>query len=728
MKTCKCENFIKCWFLFFISISISFILSIFFIKNNFVTISLLSLLLVLSLFGFLIFYFVFFKTFLKNLKQIDKDDLSANFLQNPSINDINTFFQELKNKLAQVKETREQYKKLKHQKQFLTEQQNKIKIRHTQTLQKEENLRLLFEQLLKNIKLGIFFIDTTGTILPNYTEYLNEMLGKASIAGKNFSTLFLSAYQNSKISLRIKNWLNTVLDAKENIWEENPPKTEIILFKKEVEGKIFAKYLKMNFAPVIQRKSIKKIIVTVEDITDKNKLTQDILKTQNQCKVNAQYVFEMTNQASKILEEFLQRIDGNIKFFQKELELIYTTTFNKQRFVTFTYHINNIKNYAQLLKLEPIIKEINRIQTLGRIANEHQSGFKIEQLLEFENCIKSLLMLLIQCKCIGEEVIKRKTNEIIKDTSTGIENVKLHKLEHQNKNFYRAILSSKSFPNELIKFGYNIQKLWGEIIPGDNKENFQVFNFFELLERVVENLQFNTPDKSIDIIIKQDEKLILLYCDILKMTDLLSLFMKVSLYKAKESSAINTQILFFKEQDSIKLQTKVTIRNTDPQDIDKLETLILKLRKFCKEYGVYFSSDRWGFNLELPFLINKYLNKNLKIGILGSWYQELEMAVNQIDSYFPFTIEIVPNISNYSELDLLMIDAEMISALTSHIEEKKNEFTPLIAVFRNYDEEIYQTIIQKGYTDTLTLPFEGNDLKVAIFNSLEDIVKAKQKK
>ena len=99
----------------------------------------------------------------------------------------------------------------------------------------------------------------------------------------------------------------------------------------------------------------------------------------------------------------------------------------------------------------------------------------------------------------------------------------------------------------------------------------------------------------------------------------------------------------------------------------------------------------------------------------------LQKVVNHVAPSFPGELQIVPNPADYSNLALLLVDAETLTTLAVHINNKlkQNQSLPLFAVMNKKQVAMRDDLLKLGVVDCLDTPLAAGEFKGYLLQCLD---------
>lgn len=292
----------------------------------------------------------------------------------------------------------------------LDRKQQKFELKNRQLLWARANTN----NILNNVEEGLFLIDDSGVIKPEYSKALETIFGQNALAGKKLIDVLkpnISKQENEDI----ETYLDLILDEiiSEEIFADLNP---FELLKYEISEHNITKYLNFKFKRIYEERKISELIITVTDMTKSVEMENQLHSTSEQSKKQLE-LLNIIDIDPQLLKEFLKQCEFEIDHVQASLKDLK----NEETVNEIKSAVHAIKGNAAMLNL----------------------GYISEKAHKFEDEIVNLKYDVL---LINEQ--KEKFNNIlseIKDLVVGINN-----LMEKVKRFYKGFSSSDFNAGELI--------------------------------------------------------------------------------------------------------------------------------------------------------------------------------------------------------------------------------------------------------------------------------------
>ncbi len=296
-------------------------------------------------------------------------------------------------------------------KRRLVEEQNRlleIKVFERTAELREKNKDI--QSMLSNMRQGLFTIETTGNIHPEYSRFLQEIFETKNIEGQNaLALLFGKANLGSDTSDQIKEAINSIIGENQINFTFN---SHLLIEEYETDFNGKSKFLSLDWNPVLDDEVVSKLMVSVRDVTLLKKMESDALSKKRELDIISQLLnvpakkylgfalsakrfisenrtqLERNEQGSDTVIALLFRnmhtLKGNCRTFDfshfsdvvHDVESVYSTLISNSH----TYW-NRDKLLTDLARVEDVLQEYEQVYynvlRRGESANEQrdQNGF-----------------------------------------------------------------------------------------------------------------------------------------------------------------------------------------------------------------------------------------------------------------------------------------------------------------------------------------------------------------
>ena len=287
----------------------------------------------------------------------------------------------------------------------LAKQRRQLEQQNTELIEAKRNT----DNIFANVEEGIFLLDKTLKIKPQYSKALENIFEENSLENTSFLSM-MEKRADAETLESIKDFLELMFQPEideDNLMQLNPL-IEVPLINDPSRAE---KYLTFNFKRIF-KKHIDELMVTVIDRTARILLKQQLEKSEEEKKKQYE-LMNILKLEPMLLREFLQQtekelsdIESSIKngMDENSTELVYRL-------------IHSVKGNAGLLNLTFISEKAHDLEeTVIEIKKfkKFESGFNnkfIEKLEEIKDTLKTIYNLIEQMKTFYENFNKKSERE-----------------------------------------------------------------------------------------------------------------------------------------------------------------------------------------------------------------------------------------------------------------------------------------------------------------------------
>lgn len=225
------------------------------------------------------------------------------------------------------------------------------------------------DEILGTVNEGLFLLDADFSIGSQYSHQLENLLGQESLAGKNFVELIDSHIDPKTVEMS-KDYLELLFEGrvKEKLVTSLNPLHEVAFSNNSHEPKGKERYLDFSFNRVVMREGLKHILVTVNDVTQKMTLLNELEQSEKNNKVQIELMLDMLKTDTSMLKDFIEHT---------ETELFNINTILKEQ-----------NTYGHRDKLKEIY---SLVHTIKGNASAISMGLFLQRMHEFEDTISDIL-------------------------------------------------------------------------------------------------------------------------------------------------------------------------------------------------------------------------------------------------------------------------------------------------------------------------------------------------
>lgn len=253
------------------------------------------------------------------------------------------------------------------------------------TVRALEDAKAETDNILKNVKEGIFLINTDFIIGHNYSKTLEQILETEVIAEQNFITL-ISTMIDEKTVASIKDFLTIIFTRNlpdKRLQKLNPLEESKFTFRTKetlkdikytfrTEETFIEKYLNFAFSRITDKDETKYILATVRDITERKKLVQQIEVSKEKSQAEMKLLFGILHVNPKLLKRFIREVHDDLKQVEELLEKTGFSGDLKSLLNSIFRYIHSIKGNAGILGLEMFARQAHEFEEKIKTLYEKQ--------------------------------------------------------------------------------------------------------------------------------------------------------------------------------------------------------------------------------------------------------------------------------------------------------------------------------------------------------------------
>jgi two-component system chemotaxis sensor kinase CheA len=250
--------------------------------------------------------------------------------------------------------------------------------------------------MMRNLQQGLFTIREDLTIHPEYSKFLEEILGTNEIADQSFMPALIEGSSlNADQEHQVEASVSSLVGSDEMMWEFNAHilPNEII---KEFNGK--QKIIELDWNPILLEDEIDKIMVTVRDVTQLRQLQAEAEEQKQDLEIISQILALES-------EKFFDFIASSQNYIDKNRGLISSSdSFNVELVQELFRNMHTIKGNARTYGFDNITEPVHHAETTyDELRKSEQPEWNSSLLL---NELEQVQTALDHYKSIAEEKLK----------------------------------------------------------------------------------------------------------------------------------------------------------------------------------------------------------------------------------------------------------------------------------------------------------------------------------
>ena len=254
-------------------------------------------------------------------------------------------------------------------KQYNLELEEKVALRTSELSQINREIK----DILDNMSQAIFTIDDNFLFNPQHSRFAYDIFGSVEFANQNLLDMFFEGNNQKDSREKMELWLNKIFNNTDISWENLEalqPVREVSINTKDRSGKTVTKYIQIVFQPITDilghnlRQQVTKVMVIVQDITEKRALELQMEQKEREYKDNINQIVEIIKMDQELFQDFIQECQENMANFEPKL----ITLKNQKDDMTIINDLfrimHTIKGNARIFNLERIAGEAHGIENI----------------------------------------------------------------------------------------------------------------------------------------------------------------------------------------------------------------------------------------------------------------------------------------------------------------------------------------------------------------------------
>lgn len=320
----------------------------------------------------------------------------------------------------------------------LNEQLEKIVEARTTQL-KEENRKMA--GLLNNMRQGIFSVDDKQLVVAPVSKYCEEIFGKSIVNENIFEILYSNIPKESEEFSILRASLSSALGGSDLQFDLVAGH-----FPKRIMLKNGDKILKASQAPMLnEQEEVEKLLYIIEDVTEFEKLQQNVAREREHNARNIQLIQEMLNCEKEELQSFFKSAYDFVKECQDLLSHIFL---DESKRIIFFRNLHTLKGNARTHSFRLISSIVHDVETLALSASdEKQPVIELPQvrstkILDGLNRIKSQLD---EYTILGKRAFKMDLSSMEQEAVIRIPTTRFKRLQNAISEFSNGPTQEKAF-------------------------------------------------------------------------------------------------------------------------------------------------------------------------------------------------------------------------------------------------------------------------------------------
>lgn len=243
--------------------------------------------------------------------------------------------------------------------------------------------------ILDNLSQAIFTVDHELKFNAQHSKHAYDIFGNMIFAEKSILDVFFPGAEQYPDREKMHIWLSNIFNSTNTCWEDIEASQPVKEFKVDIpkDGRHIKKYLAVKFRPIIDVRArdykgkIVKVMVIVQDITDKKVLQQEMQKKEKEYEDNINQVMEIIKMDQEIFEIFIGECKEKLIEFGSMLIRLKNSSKGTEMIDEMLRIMHTIKGNAKAFKLERISEQAHSIENTLSLLKKGEN-IKEEDLLD----------------------------------------------------------------------------------------------------------------------------------------------------------------------------------------------------------------------------------------------------------------------------------------------------------------------------------------------------------
>ncbi|MCL1861711.1 MAG: ATP-binding protein [Proteobacteria bacterium] len=209
-------------------------------------------------------------------------------------------------------------------------------------------------EILSTVREGLFLLDKDKKIGTQFSESLPDILRRDIIPGADFLP-HLEAIAPRNIYEAAVDYIELLLGdrVKEALVTSLNPLTNVPVLAADIRGNTQTRYLSFFFNRVVAEEKISHLLVTVQDVTDKVVLTQQVEQAKNQAKIEVETLLRLASSDFDSLKQFIDGVGESLAQINEKMSTPHDDS--RERLHTLNYImriVHSVKGEAAALGID----------------------------------------------------------------------------------------------------------------------------------------------------------------------------------------------------------------------------------------------------------------------------------------------------------------------------------------------------------------------------------------
>lgn len=256
-------------------------------------------------------------------------------------------------------------------------------------------------EIMQTVNTGLFLLDRDLNIGQQHSKALTDIIGTKRLGGENLTTVLRNRISDKDLDTTQK-FIDQLYNprVKEKLVDSLNPLNKVMIQRESENGTNENRYLDFKFSRVYEGKSIARILVNVNDISDAVRLEQRLEQERAQNDMQIEMLTTILNVNPTVIGEFIDNTHKHIEKMNNTLKNPGSSQFELQNKTKSLYReMHSLKGEASALKLHSFTKIAseaeNKLHALQNQATLSGNDFlpltvHLDELLSLSNTITGL--------------------------------------------------------------------------------------------------------------------------------------------------------------------------------------------------------------------------------------------------------------------------------------------------------------------------------------------------
>lgn len=285
------------------------------------------------------------------------------------------------------------------------------------------------QEIMQTVNTGLFLLDKDLSIGQQHSKALTTIIGTPSLAGENFTNVLRGRISDTDLNTT-QQFIEQLYNprVKEKLVDALNPLHKVMLHNASNEKGANSRFLDFKFSRVYEGKSIARILVNVNDVSDAVYLEQRLEKERSQNDMQIEMLTTILNVEPTIINEFISNTKLYIEKMNSILKNPGSSQYELENKLKAIYRdMHSLKGESSALKLHGFTKISSEAEDKLQ-ALQNQSELAGNDFLALAIHLDELLMLSETIETLGQRINRElptsatssKNSSVISSDSSGI--------------------------------------------------------------------------------------------------------------------------------------------------------------------------------------------------------------------------------------------------------------------------------------------------------------------